>query len=493
MASEQSEKAIISKLISEQHRLQSWVEDLEFELQNLKSSRSWKLTQPLRMFQPLIGFIRSRLSFCKHQLSLQPLSSIEQVASSRFTVQPGGYGIVISNLGRKPCGFTKWRLKGRGAGRYRLFVDEGDGFREEASEEIFFENGKWTPILLPRLVRHVRLDPCVQGAWDFDGFEVEEFSFLRAVMTRGFGRIWSVFQDPKAALRSAYPEMQSRRLDNLIYRGSLKKKKISGRSRAEYSGAPLFSILMPVYNTPERWLRKAIDSVLAQSYRNFELCLVDDASTRPSVERVLCEYARRDERVKIQRRSQNGHISASTNSAIDMANGKYFVLMDHDDEIHPEALAVVADKIAAEPQLKLIFSDEDRLSARGERADPVFKAGWKRSQLELRNIISHLGVYEADLARSIRFRVGYEGSQDWDFALRFVEQISDREIGHIPEVLYHWRLVPGTVSVTAQTQVRAFDAALRAVNEHFERQGLRKRVILTESGQLEYASTMTCV
>jgi hypothetical protein len=490
---QQNDRALISKLVGEQHRLQSWVEDLEFELQNLKNSRSWNLTKPLRMFRPIIGFLRSRLSFKTHKLGLHPIAGIEQVTSCQFRVQPGGYGIVMSSLGRKPCGFSMWRLRGRGAGRYRLFVDEGDGFKEEASEEIYFDSGKWVPVFLPDFVRHVRLDPCASGNLDFDGFEVQEFTFVGALLARGWRRVLTGFFDQPAALRSAYPEMVSRRLDNQIYKRRISNCHVTGQSREEFSGAPLFSVLMPVYNTPERWLRRAIDCVLNQSYQNFELCIVDDASTRPSVAGVLNEYARRDSRVRIHRRNDNGHISASTNTALDMAQGRFIVLMDHDDEIHHEALAIVADNMKRAPTAKLLFSDEDRISASGERADPVFKSGWSRAQLELRNIISHLGVYEAQLAKGTRFRVGYEGSQDWDFALRFIEKIADSEVIHIPEVLYHWRLVPGTVSITAQTQVKAFDAALRAVNEYFERQGHKKRVVLNEQGQLDYAQVSTCI
>lgn len=485
VASEQNGNgAIISKLLVEQHRLQSWIEDLETELANLKSSRSWTITKPLRMARAVAGFLCSRLSFSRHRLSIHPLAGIQELSPNLYQVQPGGYCIVISDLGRKPCGFSQWRLI-KGAGWFRLFVDEGEGFKEESSEEIFLEAGKWTPILLPALVRHVRLDPRDQGEWVFSGIEVRELTILGAIVRRAPLMFFSGILAPLKTLRGAYPELQSRQLDNELYRRDLVGRSIKSVSREEYSGAPLFSVLMPVYNTPAKWLRRAIVSVLSQSYKNFELCIVDDASTRPSVEEVLSQFAKLDPRVRVKRRESNGHISAATNSALEMASGKYVVLMDHDDELHSEALGMAADAIKTNSKLKLIFSDEDRISANGLRSDPVFKKSWSRDALVRRNIISHLGIYEVSLARELGFRIGFEGSQDWDFALRFTERLRDQEIYHIPEVLYHWRIVTGTFSITAQTQITAFKAAVKAVNEHFSRIGATKQARLGVGGHLE--------
>lgn len=246
---------------------------------------------------------------------------------------------------------------------------------------------------------------------------------------------------------------------------------------AVLKGMPLISVVLPTYNPPEKWLRKCLDSVLAQSYPHWELCVADDASTQPHVRRVLEEYQRRDARIKVVFRPANGHISASSNSALEIAQGDFVALLDHDDLLHPQALYEVALAVDRNRELKVIFSDEDKVDQNGLRFDPYFKADWNPDLFLSHNCISHLGVYDLALLRKIGgFRKGFEGSQDWDLALRSIEQVEATQIHHIPRVLYHWRAIPGSTALAPQEKDYAHEAGIRAIAEHLDRTGSSGRV-----------------
>lgn len=241
---------------------------------------------------------------------------------------------------------------------------------------------------------------------------------------------------------------------------------------AEWEYQPLVSILVPTYNTDEKWLRRCIESVQEQVYPHWELCIADDASPEPRVMRVLEEYAASDARLRVTRRAANGHISACSNTALSMAQGEYVALLDHDDELHPFALHEVVAALQARREWKLVFTDEDKIDENGHRYDPYMKPDWNYDLLLSQNCISHLGIYQRQLLESIGgFRDGFEGSQDWDLALRCIEQLAPSEIGHVPQVLYHWRAIPGSTSTGVDQKSYARHAALRAIQEHLGRIG----------------------
>lgn len=232
----------------------------------------------------------------------------------------------------------------------------------------------------------------------------------------------------------------------------------------------LVSILLPTFNTPERWLRRCLDSVLQQSSDDWELCVADDASTEPHVRAVLEEYARLDPRIRICLRERNGHISAASNSAFALARGDYLALLDHDDELHPHAIAIVIDALRRQPQWQMIYTDEDKIDVEGQRYDPYFKPDWNPDLLCGQNCVSHLGIYSRALVNALGgFRAGFEGSQDWDLALRCSERLRADQIGHIPVVLYHWRAVAGSTALGVDHKGYAHDAGRRALCEHFSR------------------------
>ena len=234
---------------------------------------------------------------------------------------------------------------------------------------------------------------------------------------------------------------------------------------------PLISILVPVYNTPEKWLTKAIASVGEQTYSNWELCLADDASTAPHVRPLLEYYAAADPRIKVCFREKNGHISAASNSALALATGDFIALLDHDDELTPHALYEIAMAHNADPTTDFFYSDEDKIDEEGHRHEPYFKPDFLPDLFLAQNYTSHLTVYRASLMRKAGgFRVGYEGSQDWDLALRVVSLMPDHsKIRHIPKILYHWRAIPGSTALLSSEKNYPVKAAHKALTDHFAR------------------------
>ncbi|MET0402447.1 MAG: glycosyltransferase [Cystobacter sp.] len=233
---------------------------------------------------------------------------------------------------------------------------------------------------------------------------------------------------------------------------------------------PLVSVVMPTYETPAPLLRLTLDSVSRQLYPNWELCIADDASPSPHVRAILEEYARRDPRIRYVVRPRNGHISAASNSALELARGEFIALLDHDDELPEHALYHVIEELNAHPDADIVYSDEDKLDERGRRFDPYFKPDWNLELFRSQNLISHLGVYRASLVREVGgFREGLEGSQDYDLALRVVERIPASHIRHISRVLYHWRAIPGSTALNVGEKDYAGRAARRALEEHYTR------------------------
>ncbi len=250
----------------------------------------------------------------------------------------------------------------------------------------------------------------------------------------------------------------------------------------EHPDRPFISIVMPVFNVDEYLLRAALDSVLAQSYENWELCIADDASTRPHIKRVLDEYIRRYKRIKVIYREENGHISNATNSAFSMASGDYVALMDHDDQLADFALYFVAQEIILNPHAEIVYSDEDKLNNEEVRFDHYFKPDFNPDLMRSHNMICHFGVYKRSLVEKVGgMREGFEGAQDYDLALRCLREIDPRkQVRHIPWILYHWRAIPESTASGGEAKSYAMDAALRAVKDDLEIRGLKADVTESE-------------
>lgn len=240
---------------------------------------------------------------------------------------------------------------------------------------------------------------------------------------------------------------------------------------------PLISIVVPTYNSDEKLLREMIASVTAQLYPHWELCIADDASPDPRVTSVLAEAAASDSRIRFTVRSTNGHISEASNSALELARGEYVALLDHDDILPEHALAMVARYIHIHPQGRMFYSDEDKLTLEGTRTAPYFKPDWNPQLILSQNLFSHLGVYETALVRQAGgFRKGFEGSQDQDLMLRCLEIAGDDSVIHIPHILYHWRIMPGSTAQSGSEKPYAHIARVRSIEEHLSRSGIKATI-----------------
>lgn len=233
----------------------------------------------------------------------------------------------------------------------------------------------------------------------------------------------------------------------------------------------LFSILTPVFNTDQRALKEMLESVKGQSFRAWEHILVDDASSDPNVVRTLEEYAAADPRFVVVKCEKNCGISEATNEALRRARGEFIVLLDHDDTIHPDALFENARVIGAYPEVDLIYSDEDKTNADGDFFAPYFKPDWSPVHLLTRMCTGHLSVYRKDLVNILGgFRPEFDGTQDYDLALRVAEKTS--KVVHIPKVLYHWRVGATSTAGDLGTKAGVLSRQKEALEDCFKRRGI---------------------
>lgn len=442
-------------------------------------------------------------------LSLRPLGDLEPVAGQvgvwrslggdpRFACEGAGFPL--------KAGWYELSVELQGSDNHRLepvlYFDYGQGMHESWSLYLNFVRADKSRhrgvVLLPNDVRQLRLDPAqVPCTFRADGLRLRRLGRAAAAWrmwrsvrngVRASGgdvhalrvEAWSRLKGPSGQqrfaewLRDRYVRRGSR---ETTYQRWLQLYDMS-RPGPRHADGRLVSILLPTFNTPEKWLRRCLDSVLAQTWPNWELCVADDASTDPQVRRVLQEYAARDERIRMVWRECNGHISAASNSALALTSGECVALLDHDDELHPEALSTVMDAWRKNPQWRMVYTDEDKIDVDGRRYDPYFKPDWNADLLLGQNCVSHLGVYARDLLQAAGgFREGLEGSQDWDLALRCSERLSPDQIGHVPAVLYHWRAVEGSTARGVQQKSYAHEAGRRALREHLARLGEAAEVL----------------
>lgn len=233
---------------------------------------------------------------------------------------------------------------------------------------------------------------------------------------------------------------------------------------------PLISILLPTYNTPEDYLRECIDSIIVQSYQNWELCIADDNSPDENVVRIIREYQKNEKRIRLVQRKENGHISEATNSALDMAKGSFVALMDHDDILWPNALYEMVQAIRNNDTADLIYSDEDKIDGTGEiHSYPFLKPDFSPEFLESCNYITHFSCIRTSVMRKIQgFRKGYEGAQDWDLFIR-IGEITDK-IVHIPKILYSWRIHEGSTASDTDAKPYVYEAQRKLLEDHIARQ-----------------------
>ena len=249
--------------------------------------------------------------------------------------------------------------------------------------------------------------------------------------------------------------------------------------RKKVFDAPVkFSIVIPAFKTPERFLREMLDSIAEQTYANWEVCVADGSPAGQSCERVLEQYAKKDSRFKYVILGENKGISGNTNAAMDMATGDYIVLADHDDKLTPNALYECAKLLQEHPGCDCFYSDEDKLDMDGGALfDPHFKPDFNIDLLCSVNYICHLFVVSHDLAAQVGgFRQEYDGAQDYDFIFRCIEAVKPEEIYHVPKILYHWRCHEDSTAENPESKTYAFEAGKRAIEAHYQRTGIDAEV-----------------
>lgn len=272
----------------------------------------------------------------------------------------------------------------------------------------------------------------------------------------------------------------------------LKQKKL----QKKFNYRPLISIITPVYNPDEKWLRSCIESVLKQSYDNWELCLADDCSTKPHVKKVLNEYSKKDKRIKVVYRTKNGHICRASNTALSITTGEFIALLDNDDVLWPNALYENVKAINKKQLADFLYSDEDKLEEDGlTHSDPFFKPSWSPDYLRQINYITHFSIIKKSLLTKIKgFSVGTEGAQDWDLFLRATNEIqkSNRErekIIHISKILYSWRKSPNSTAsekYTSTVKQYAYENQKNVLLNDLKNRNYEGKIITTDELGLNY-------
>ena len=233
---------------------------------------------------------------------------------------------------------------------------------------------------------------------------------------------------------------------------------------------------MPTYKSDLGYLVKAIESVRGQHYPAWELCIVDDGSDQRELNAVLQRYADADPRIKFAPAAENGGISSATNAALAMCDGEFVGFLDHDDTLTADALLRVAQALTADPELDVVYSDSDKLTAHGVRADPFLKPDFSPVYLLGAMYIGHLLVVRRSLAEAAGgFDPAFDTIQDFEFFLRVSERTE--HVHHIPQTLYHWRAIPGSIAAGTDQKDDVAELQARAVSEHLERRGIEAKAV----------------
>ncbi|MFL5331536.1 MAG: glycosyltransferase [Gemmataceae bacterium] len=483
----------------------------------LESSRGWKLLAPLRRVKNLIrprGFTRDNLRPWK---DLDPLPETGKWNATGADPQ----FLVCCWL---PAGWVRVRLRANVAHKSRLeiYAERDGGFDPTTLLGQFTlvagDNDEEFFLHLDRPTRAIRIDPLDSaGEFRLDQFDLaprpgpytildalrRKLRLLRAyhntlpVLLKGLqllftgrwgdvARKWALgLHDPRCTRHGFYEPEKA-------YQRWIANHTLNDTDRAAHrdwamnlENPPKFSVVMPTYNTPEKYLRLAIESVLRQTYPHWELCIADDGSTDAKVRTVLEEYARRDSRVKLAPPGRRGGISAATNTALALATGDFIAFLDHDDEVAEQALYRMAREIVATPDADMLYSDEDKMKPDGHRIMPFFKPDWSPEFFLGCMYTCHLSVYRTELLREVGgFRAEFDGAQDYDLALRVSEKA--RRVVHVPDVLYHWRLLSNSTALSVAAKPEAHSSGMRALEDHLRRTGRPGHVEVGPSAGLNY-------
>jgi hypothetical protein len=291
---------------------------------------------------------------------------------------------------------------------------------------------------------------------------------------RGFRTGASRLLPPGTKRRAAVSKLVDRTAakdDGAYQRWIQHGEKAAAAPLADPAVGPLISVVVPAFNTPDEYLVPMVNSVIAQSYGRWELCLVDGGND-PERSLAMRRHADRDDRIRLVALGGNRGIAGNTNAGLDVARGNYVAFLDHDDELAPFALNEVAAALRVDPDIDLLYSDEDKLAQQGHRRSlPFFKPGWSPDLFLCVNYLAHFVVARASLVETVGgIRPGYEGAQDYDFLLRTLQHAP--RIHHIPRISYHWRMGKGSTARSPEGKSHAEKAGCRALSDHLARRGI---------------------
>jgi len=425
-------------------------------LKTQEAGSAWSMAQDkavfeLRRQQPLPGWHMLEVELAHDQASAAVCVVLD--SGDGFDEDNTLYLTLRSGRVAKRLVFLPW---GTQALRFEVLLPEG----------AFFGVKHWRLVWLPPWFAHDRLAQRLVSM-NHRFRDTPKSEVLKKIRDRARAkgvswRQWALLQ---------YEQTFERRSIRTSYNDWLQRQEVltvpeAQQAMVDWQHKPLISIILPVFNPNPEHLKQCLDSVLGQHYANWQLCVVDDASTDQRVRPLLARYAGADARVKVFYRPKNGHICEASNSALSMAQGEFVALLDHDDVLSADALFEVVKAIQQTPDAGLIYSDEDKINDDGERFDPHFKSGWNPDLLLAQNCVSHLGVYNTQLVREVGgFRPGFEGSQDHDLALRLSARLAPKQIVHVAKVLYHWRAAEGSTALGAAEKHYTSKAGLMAVRE----------------------------
>ena len=386
----------------------------------------------------------------------------------------------------------------------KLYVNYGKGYNENAAFAIPHRHNRPTykVIYLAQKVKSLRFDP-VESQIDFTLnelkiFRIPELNAKRRILKRishlhpeykqyTEKELYLKFirqskQDWKHDVLSIYKETFSHSPSEENYQywiQTTEAKQFSAIAELtkNTNEGPLISILLPAYNSNPSYLLQCIESVQKQSYQNWQLCIVDDASTQKEHIELLHQFVATDSRIQFQQRATNGHISIASNNCLEMSKGEYTLLLDHDDMLAEHTLLLMVNELKQSPQLQLIYADEDKINENGLRFEPHFKPEWNQDLLYSQNYIGHPILVKTQRLQALGgFRTGVEGSQDHDLLLRYTANLNATQIHRIPNVLYHWRAHEQSTAGSARAKNYTSLAGIKALQDHFAREKITATV-----------------
>ena len=256
------------------------------------------------------------------------------------------------------------------------------------------------------------------------------------------------------------------------------QSELAQQREEKFSWEPKFSIVVPLFKTPEKYLGSLIRSIQAQTYGNWELCLSDGSGIDSKLEQFVNKFAENDNRIVYIPHESCLQISENTNAAIEAASGEFIVFADHDDELTPDALYECVQRLNEKRDTLVIYSDEDKMTMDGNKFfQPHFKPDFNIDLLCTVNYICHLFVVKRDIIDMVgMLRSEFDGAQDYDFIFRCTEQAGREHICHIPRILYHWRCHEDSTAENPESKLYAFEAGKKAVQAHYERIGVKARI-----------------